>query len=267
MLLAVDIGNTNIVTALFQGDELVYEWRMYSDPNRTSDEYSSMLSSLMRDAGVTQASITSAILSSVVPLLIGPFVSVIERMIGKKPVIVSSPLYDRLPVTIPESARHEIGTDLVCNAVEAYCSLNKACIVVDFGTALTWTAISDKGEILGVAIAPGLRTAVNSLFTNTAQLPSVPLETPPSSLGTNTIHSIQSGIVLGYKGLVESLIGTIKNDMAAKTGICPEDIVVIATGGLNSVLKPISSVFQTVDKQLTLKGLHRIATLLEGEKL
>ena len=263
MLLAVDIGNTNIVVALFHNDELVHEWRMYSDANRTSDEYSSILFSLMRDAGVTLASIDSAILSSVVPLLIGPFITVLERITGKKPFIVGPSIYDKLEIKIPEQAVHEIGSDIVCNAVEAYGSLKSPCITVDFGTALTLTAISGKGEILGVSIAPGLRTAVNSLFQNTAQLPSVPLEAPPDSLGTNTIHSIQSGIVLGYKGLVEYLIERMRSDMCSKTGASPEDICIVATGGLNSVLKPISSVFQTVDKQLTLKGLRRIASILE----
>ncbi len=262
MLLAVDIGNTNIVVALFHKDELVHEWRMYSDSKRTADEYSSILSSLMRDAGVTPSAISSAILSSVVPLLIGPFITVIERMTGNKPVIVGPAMYDKLPITLPESAVHEIGTDLVSNAVEAWCANKCPCIVVDFGTALTFTSINAKGDLLGVAICPGLRTAVNALFNNTAQLPSVPLEAPPDSIGTNTIHSIQAGIVLGYKGLVESLIAQTKADMAKKSGCSEEDIKVIATGGLNSVLKPITNVFQTVDKQLTLKGLNRIASFM-----
>ena len=158
---------------------------------------------------------------------------------------------------------HEIGTDLVCNAVEAYSRYKRACIVVDFGTALTFTAINGEGQIDGVAITPGLGTAVNALFANTAQLPSVSLATPPSSLGTNTIHSIQAGIVLGYKGLVESLIQQMKKDMANKTGVKPSDITVIATGGLNSVLKPVTSVLKEVDKQLTLKGLKRIADIVQ----
>lgn len=260
LLLAIDIGNTNIVAALFHGDEMIHEWRMYSDPKRTSDEYSSTLLSLFRDAGISQSAITSSVLSSVVPLLTGPFIRLIEKMSSKKPVIVSPALYPSLPITIPESAVHEIGTDIVCNAVESYMRFKQACIAVDFGTALTFTAIDNNGHILGVSITPGLRTAMNSLFSNTAQLPSVTLEAPESSLGTNTIHAIQSGIVLGYKGLVESLIARIKEDMCAvSAGIRADDIKVIATGGLNSVLRPITSVFQEIDKQLTMKGLRRIA--------
>ena len=266
MLLVIDIGNTNIVSALFYEGELVQEWRMYSDTKRTADEYSSILLSLMRDAGVSQSSVDSAILSSVVPLLIGPFITLVEHMIGKKPIIVAPPIYAKLPITIPESAKHEIGTDIVCNAVEAYSHFKTACIIADFGTALTFTAIDEKGNIQGVAIAPGLRTAVNSLFSNTAQLPSVPLETPESSLGTNTIHSIQSGIVLGYKGLVEALLYQIKKDLSDLTQFPIEKIRVIATGGLNSVLYPITDVFQEVDKQLTLKGLCRIAGIVSSSK-
>ena len=216
MLLAIDIGNTNIVTALFHENELVNTWRIYSDTRRTGDEYSAILASLFRDAGVNIARIDSCVLSSVVPVLIGQFVGLLERMTGKKPVLVNPGLFPLLPVKIPESAVHEIGSDLVCNAVEAYSRYRQACIIVDFGTALTFTAVDTDGNLQGIAITPGLGTARNSLFNNTAQLPSVPLEAPPSSLGTNTIHSIQAGIVLGYKGLVESLIHTMKQELALR---------------------------------------------------
>lgn len=261
MLLAIDIGNTNIVVALFHEDEITHEWRIHSDSNRTADEYSSIILSFFRDNGISQSYIKSGVLSSVVPLLIGPFIRLMENIIGRKPIILGPSIYDKLPVTIPKSALHEIGTDLVANSVQAFVEYKKPCIIADFGTALTFTAIDDKGNIQGVAIAPGIKTAVNSLFTNTAQLPSVPLEAPENSLGTNTIHSIQAGIILGYKGLVESLIDKIKTDLSKKCNLKYEDIKVIATGGLNSVLKPITDVFEFVDKQLTLKGLKRIADL------
>lgn len=262
LLLTIDIGNTNIVTALFHNDELIHEWRIYSDTKRTSDEYTSILLSLFRDAGVSQRAIDSAILSSVVPLLIGPFVNLVFTMIGKKPLIVGPAIFDKLPISIPQTAVHEIGSDIICNVVEAWSRFKSPFIVLDFGTALTFTAVSGDGAVQGIAIVPGLGTAINSLFNNTAQLPSVPLEAPPNSLGTNTIHSIQSGIVLGYKGLVESLVARMANDLCEKTSCKVGDIKIIATGGLNSVLKPITDIFQNVDKQLTLKGLCRIAKLL-----
>ena len=266
MLLAIDIGNTNVVIALFHKEELVYDWRINSDPKRTADEYISILLSLFRDAGLSLSAINSSVLSTVVPQLLGPFIRVVGRLTGKKPLVVNTSIYDKLPVKVPETAIHEIGTDLVCNAVEAYYFFKESCIIVDFGTALTFTALAADGSIEGVAITPGLGTAVTALFSNTAQLPSVPLEAPPSSLGTNTTHSIQAGIVLGYKGLVESLINDMKHDLNKKNGTPVSEIHVIATGGLNSVLKPITDVLHHVDKQLTLKGLRRIAEIC-GETL
>ncbi|MFC2600815.1 type III pantothenate kinase [Treponema lecithinolyticum] len=265
LLLAVDIGNTNTVVALFKKNTVVHQWRIYSDTKRTADEYTSTVRSLFRDAGVLPSEVDSGILSSVVPLLTGPFISVAVNLIGKKPLIVGPNVFNKLPIKIPETAVHEIGSDIVCNAVEAYCRFHKSCIIADFGTALTFTAVDCNGNIQGVAILPGLGTAVRSLFNNTAQLPSVPLEAPPDTLGKNTVHSIQAGIVLGYKGLTEALIGQMKNDLCNKTGCTSADIRVIATGGLNSVVKPISDVLQEVDKQLTLYGLHRIAVLCAGE--
>jgi type III pantothenate kinase len=145
--------------------------------------------------------------------------------------------------------------------VEAFSRYNGACIIVDFGTALTFMAVGVHGDIRGVAIAPGIGTAMQSLAGNTAQLPPVPLVPPPSTLGTNTIHSIQAGVILGYKGLVESLGHTMRNELAKTEGIEVDSIHIIATGGLNSVLEPVTHIFQSIDKQLTVRGLKRIADL------
>ena len=265
MLLAIDIGNTHIVTALFNGDKIIQTWRIHSDTKRTSDEYTTILLSFFRDAGISQKDIENAIVSTVVPLLLGPFIGLVQNITGKKPMIVNSSIFDKLPIKVPQTAIHEIGSDIICSVMEAWCANKSPLIVLDFGTALTFTAVSETGQIEGVAITPGLGTAVNSLFNNTAQLPSVPLKAPVNSLGTNTIHSIQSGIILGYKGLVESLTERMKDDLSAISHCKKEDIKVIATGGLNSVLKPITDIFQNVDKKLTLKGLRRIAEILSSE--
>lgn len=254
MLMVVDIGNTNIVVGLFHGPDLVQDWRLYTDPRRTDDEYSSILRSLFRDSGIAPGTIEKTILSSVVPVLNETFTRMIEKLTGKIPLVLGPSLYNTLPVHVPESAIHEIGTDIVCDAVAAYTDYRSACIVVDFGTALTFTAIDFGGDIRGVAIAPGLGTAVKALFRDTAQLPSVPLEIPPSSLGTNTIHSIQAGVVLGYQGLVESLIKRMRVDMGT---VAPA----IATGGLLHVLVPVTDIFDKVDPLLTLRGLKLIAEM------
>ena len=206
MLLAFDIGNTNIKVAILEREKIIQQWRISTDSKRTGDEYFSILRPLFRDAEIDYTKIENAILSSVVPSLIGPFVLVTQHLLNKKPIIIGPDIYDKLPVKIPESAIHQIGTDLLCDAVEAWERFKCAAIVVDFGTALSFTAIDQNANIAGIAITPGLGTALKALFNNTAQLPSVALEVPPSTLGKNTIWSIQAGIVLGYKGLVESLI-------------------------------------------------------------
>ena len=254
MLMVIDIGNTNIVVGLFHGDEMVKDWRLYTDPRRTDDEYGSILRSLFRDSGIAPGTIEKTIISSVVPVLNDTFVQMIEKLVGKIPLVLGPALYDSLPVHVPESAIHEIGTDIVCDTVAAYKRYHSACIVIDFGTALTFTALDFNGDIQGVAIAPGLGTAIKALFRDTAQLPSVPLELPPSCLGTNTIHSIQAGVVLGYQGLVESFVSRIRNELGT-------DAPAIATGGLSHVLEPITSVFDAVDQMLTLKGLKLIAEI------
>lgn len=255
MLMVIDIGNTNIVVGLYHDDELVKDWRLYTDPRRTDDEYSSILRSLFRDSGIAPGTIDKTIISSVVPTLNETFVTMIEKMVGKTPLVLGPALYDRLPVRVPESAIHEIGTDIVCDAVAAYTRYESSCIVIDFGTALTFTAIDYDGRIRGVSIAPGLGTAIKALFRDTAQLPSVPLEVPPSTLGTNTIHSIQAGVIIGYQGLVESLIARMRSDMG-------HDAPAIATGGLSHVLESVTRVFDAVDPMLTLRGLKLIAEMV-----
>ena len=259
MLLAVDIGNTNIVAAVFDDEEIVKEWRIFSDIRRTGDEYFSILRSLLKDAGILSVEISSSVLSSVVPPLIGPFISAIQQLTKKKPLLLSPAIYDKLPIKIPDTAIHSMGTDLVCNAVEAWERFKGAAIVVDFGTALTFTTIDDKANVHGCAIAPGIGTSMRALSTNTAQLPSIPLEAPPNSLGKNTVHAMQSGIILGTLGMVEYMVNRMKKDLAQESGVEQDKIHVMATGGLNSVLRPLTDVFEVVDKYHTLKGLRRVA--------
>lgn len=264
MILVFDIGNTNIKTALFDNEKLIHVWRISTDLRRTGDEYFSILRPLFRDAEIDFSKIENAILSTVVPALIGPFVIVSQHFTSKKPLIISPDIYNKLPVKIPETAVHEIGSDLLCDAVEAWCRYKSPCIVADFGTALSFTAIDKDGKIAGVSIAPGIRTAFNSLFNNTAQIPAIPLEIPSTSLGKNTTVAVQSGIILGYKGLVEALINRMKKDLAKETNTSISEIKVIATGGLNSMLQPITDIFDFVDKELTINGMIRIYNYIKN---
>ncbi len=259
MLLIFDIGNTNVKVALFEADTLLQQWRLTTDANRTGDEYFAIITTLFKDYNLDIKKIDNVVVSSVVPQLIGAFIIVTRRFLNKEPLIIGPDIYHKLPVTIPPTAVYEIGTDLLCDAVQAWETYHKACIVVDFGTALSFVAIGNNANILGITIAPGIRTALKSLFSNTAQLSSVPLEIPSSSLGINTTMCIQSGIMFGYKGLTEGIINQMKTDMQRQENIKPESIITIATGGLNSVLTPITMIFDKFDKMLTLNGLYTIA--------
>lgn len=258
MILAFDIGNTNIKAALIDGETIIHQWRLSTDPKRTGDEYFSALRPLFIDAGIDFSEIDDAVISSVVPALIGPFIIVTQHFCKKKPLVIGPEIFPELSVKIPETATHEIGTDLLCDAVAAWEKYKVPAIIIDFGTALSFTAVDCEGNIAGIAIAPGLGTAINSLFKNTAQLPCVPMEVPESSLGKNTVWAIQSGIFLGYKGLVESMVSRMKTDISKESMTKKEDIKVIATGGLNSMLQPITKCINFIDKDLTITGMMLI---------
>ena len=259
MLLVFDIGNTNIKAALCADGEIVHQWRISTDVRRTGDEYFSVLRSLFHGHQIDCGQIEDAAISSVVPALIGPFVLVTQHLLGKKPLLIGPDIYHALPIKLRRTAASEIGTDLLCDALESWCRYQVPCVIADFGTALSFIAVSGGGEIVGVAIAPGIGTALKALFTNTAQLPSVPLEVPPSVLGTNTTESIQSGILFGYTGLVDGMVSAMKQELVRTTGIQEDAIRTIATGGLNSILEPITSVFDVTDKELTVQGIVRAA--------
>jgi type III pantothenate kinase len=178
-----------------------------------------------------------------------------KELFQADPLILGPAVYPSLPIKV--IAPEEIGTDLVANAVAAFERVRGACIVVDFGTALTFTALDASGEIRGVAIAPGLGSAVAGLSRDTAQLPRVPLECPPSALGKNTVQAIQAGIVYGYIGMVEHLVRRISQEMA-------EEVKVVATGGLCRVVSPHTKIFNVVEPNLTLYGLEAIARIIRN---
>ncbi len=261
MIFAVDIGNTNVVIAAIENQEVKKIWRIATDTKRTADEYTSIVISMLRDGNFTPEDFSDSVLSSVVPSLIGVFINVCSFICKKKPFIVNGQLMkiESFPIHCPSGVENQLGTDLICNAVAAR-NLFKGspAITVDFGTALSIIAIDSKGTVRGVSILPGLATAVHSLSSNTAQLPEVPLKAPTSVLGLDTVTSIQSGVVLGYKGLVEYLVKSMKDELEKVTGDKKENIKVVATGGLNSVLKPITDCFTVVEKNLTLNGLSLI---------
>lgn len=253
MILTIDIGNSNIVFGIYNSSEWIKIWRIQTDWSKTADEYEVIFRSLLHSSGIPVAEIERTVLSSVVPRLIRVFREMLNRLIGHLPTLLEPSVYHKLPIKVlnPE----EIGTDLVADATAAYIRYGGSCMVIDFGTALTFTTISQSGEILGVAIAPGLLTALKSLTGNTAMLPDVQLTPPPSVLGKNTINAIQSGLVLGFAGLVDSIISRTETELGQKLNV-------IATGGLASVLFGVSERINVSDENLTLDGLKYIAGLI-----
>ena len=253
MILAIDIGNSNIVFGIYSESKWQHVWRIQTDANKTADEYEVIFSSLLTNGNFRKDQIHKIVLSSVVPSLNREF-KIMSARLSEAPLLIVSPeIYNQLPINILNP--FEIGTDLVANATAAYSHFGQLCMVIDFGTALTFTTISDDGTIIGAAIAPGLRTAVKALSGNTAQLPVVELTVPPSVLGTNTVHAIQSGIIIGYSGLVDRIIE--KTILAVN-----KKIKIVATGGLSGIFASQCPGIDHIDENLTLEGLRIIGTLV-----
>jgi type III pantothenate kinase len=250
MLLAIDVGNTNIAFGIYHQGRWRDHWRIRTVPDKMPDEYAVLFRDMIRDGDLQLADLDQAALCSVVPPLTGTLAEMLERQMGRPPLVVGPGV--RTGVRIRTDNPAEVGADLVANALAAYTRFERSCIVVDFGTALTFTAVSDPGDLVGVAIAPGLNSAARALSTNTAQLPRVRLIPPPAAIGRNTIHSIQSGIVFGYIGLVEALIGRMRDELGGEA-------LAIATGGLARVIAPLTDQFSAIDPWLTLEGVRLIA--------
>ena len=253
MLLAIDIGNTDIVFGIHDTVSWIHQFRLSSSLSHRASDYEVQLRILFLENSLKISDIDKAIISCVVPDQRIVLKEMVQQMFGNDPTMVGVEMYDKLKMEIPSP--YEIGTDLVCNAAYAYYTYKRTCVIVDFGTALTFTVITGEGKIVGVSIAPGLKTAVKALFSNTAQLPEVPLIMPDSAIGKNTVHAIQAGILWGYVGMVREMIYQIKKEIG-------QDCMVLATGGLSSILTPLQDDFDEVDKALTLNGLKIIAELI-----
>jgi len=249
MLLVVDVGNTNMVLGLYDGERLVHDFRLETSQGRTSDEYHVLLLNLLQLAGVERSDVRASILASVVPSLNDTVVDAVDRAFDHEIMIVGPGIKTGMPV-LAENPR-EVGADRIVNSVAAYERVKRAAIVVDFGTATTFDCISDKGEYLGGAIAPGMEISANALFARAAKLPRSEIARPPRVIGRNTIHSMQSGIVFGYVGLVDGLVRRLASEMET-------EVAVIATGGLASLIEPDSETIDEIDEFLTLEGLRLI---------
>jgi type III pantothenate kinase len=250
MLLAVSVGNSHITFGAHEKGVWVRRWRIQTVHAKTSDEYLVIFRTLLDTGKIPGSRIDSAILSSVVPPLTGTMVETIRELTGKAPLLLSPSLDIGLRITTENPA--EVGADLVANAVAAFDRFRGNCIVVDFGTALSFTAVAAPGELRGVAIAPGLTSAVESLARNTAQLPSVPLTPPPVTIGRNSMHSIQAGIMFGYVGLVGEIIRRMRAELGGSADVA-------VTGGQSQIMAPLLGEKPVHEQWLTLEGLKIIA--------
>lgn len=251
MFLAIDAGNSNVVFALFdqKNGKWTNQFRLETKTPKLISQLSKKVPLYFLEHDIHVSQIEKIGFSSVVPEINAIIEQFCQSFFGQTPYLISPTSYPQLPI---KSLRpNEIGSDLMCNVMAAYTRYQKAVIVVDFGTALTFTAVSQQGEILGVNIVPGLKTAIRALFSNTSKLPEVELKLPESALGKNTVHAIQAGVLYGYTGLVKGMIETISLETKLKFKI-------IATGGLSAILTNLESTFDEVDRNLTLEGLRLI---------
>jgi type III pantothenate kinase len=252
MFLAIDIGNTNITLGLFNGNSLGPRWRLATEREKMPDEYGTLIAGLFRNSGIAASESYEAGISSVVPPLTGTLVEVCRRYLQCEPMVVDSNTYTG--VRICHEAPEQVGADRIVDVAAGYKLYGGPACIIDFGTATTFDALSAHGEFLGGAIVPGIRITAEALFQRAAKLPKVDLNRPPAAIGRNTVHSLQSGLLFGYVGLVEGLVARFKSELGPETKV-------IATGGLAEIIAKESTVISIVAPWLTLDGLKIIYDL------
>ncbi len=253
MLLAIDLGNTNIKYGVFDGDKLVASFRVSSRISRTADEYGSVLVGLLSDKDIKKSDIDGITFSSVIPALNYTICHMCEYFFGISPIIVGPGI--KTGLNIKAENPREVGADIIVNSVSAFNKYGGPIVVIDFGTATTFDVITEKCELLGVVIAPGIKTSLEGLATKTAQLPMVELDAPKTVIGKNTKHCMQAGIIFGFAGLVENILKRIKKELGV------DEIKVVATGGLGEIIAKEVKLINLIDRTLTLDGLKIIYEL------
>lgn len=249
MILVMDVGNTNIVLGIYKEKDLIYSWRLSTSKDKTSDEYGIQIMQLFDFAQVKKGEITAVVISSVVPPLMNALEDMTFKYFGHKPLIVGPGVKTSMPIRYDQP--REVGADRIVNAVAAYELYGGPLIVVDFGTATTYDAISEQGEYLGGAIAPGIGISTEALYTRAAKLPRIELLKPKSIIGKNTVSSMQAGIVYGFIGQTNDIIARMKKELGGKA-------YVVATGGWAGLVSSESKSVDVVNADLTLLGLRII---------
>ncbi len=249
MLFAIDIGNTNIVVGLLDGAERVHTWRLGTHPEYTSDECAALLHSLFHLGGVDPGTVSDAIISCVVPPLLPIFERTCTKTFGCRPLVVGPGMRSGMPIRVDNPP--EVGADRIVNAVAAYALFGGPVISIDFGTAITFDCVSRDGHFVGGAILPGLLVSLEGLVERASKLSSVEILRPPQVIGRNTTHMLQSGMLYGYSGMIDNMVGRIRNELGT-------DARVVATGGLAHVIASETKTIEQVEPFLTLQGLRLI---------
>lgn len=249
MLLVIDVGNTNTVVGIYQGECLVDNWRLWTERDRTSDEYGILVRNLFSFRSISFADIEAIAISSVVPPMLNMLVELSDKYFHRKPLVVEYGVETGMPILMDNPT--EVGADRIVNAVAGYEKYKQSLIIVDFGTATTFDYISPRGEYMGGAIAPGLGISSEALFMRASKLPRVEFIKPKSVVGKNTVHSMQAGIIFGYAGLVDEIVRRMKEEVKSNPKV-------IATGGLAPLIAGESKSIDTVEEFLTLEGLRLI---------
>jgi type III pantothenate kinase len=251
MLLVIDVGNTNTVMGVFDGHTLKRSWRIRTERNTTEDEFNVLVAALFKQAGLAFEQIDQCIISCVVPPIVTILNAFGRKYLGHPPQWVDAKSYPGMPILGDNP--NEVGADRIVNAVAAYERYKTSLIIIDFGTATTFDAISQRGEYLGGAISPGIAISAEALYTHASKLPRVELfKTPAAVVGKDTISCIQSGIIFGYAGLVDGIVQRMKAEMQS-------DPVVVATGGLAPLIRNVTDTIEAVEPDLTIEGLRIIA--------
>ncbi len=252
MLLCIDVGNTNIKLGMFEGEQMRSQWRIATNRTRLADEYAMLLIDLFRAESLKIGQVTGCAISSVVPALTQVFREMSQRYLNLDPLILGPNTLTG--IQIHTDYPQEVGSDLVVNALAARHLVGTPAIVIGFGTATTFVAVSAQGDLEGVVIAPGIATSGDSLFRATSTLPQIALSRPASAIGKNTIHSLQAGFVFGFAGLVEGLVSRIQAELGGQARV-------IATGGLANLILPETRVIEAVEPNLALIGLRLLYEL------
>lgn len=258
MLLAFDIGNTNMVIGIYKEKDLIINWRITTDRQKTSDEYGMLLYNLFEHHGIAKEKIQAVIFSSVVPPIMSALEDMSRKYFNVEPMVIGPGIKTGIPI-LYENPR-EVGADRIVNAVAAIEKYGSPLIIVDFGTATTFCTISEKGEYLGGVIAPGMDISLEALVQRTSKLPKIEMLKPKKVVGKNTINAMQSGMIYGYTGLVDEIIFRITEEQAW------ENPMVIATGGIAELIASNTKYIQKIDKYLTLEGLRIIYDKNKGDR-